>query len=63
MNALVLAVEIGADQLVLAVARRDHEDAVAIGAELRLGAIVGDPDGGAPGRCDAVDAGVVAPAL
>src|SRR3546814_4843529 len=63
MNALVLPVQVGADELALAVARGDHEHAVAGGAELRLGAVAGDPLGCSAGGRDAIDAGVFAPTL
>src|SRR3546814_7302020 len=45
MNALVLSVEVGADELALAALRGDHEHAVARRAVLRLGAVAGDPLG------------------
>src|SRR3546814_10947500 len=63
MNALVLSVEVGADELALAALRGDHEHAVARRAVLRLGAVAGDPLGLPAGGRDAIDAGVFAPAL
>jgi hypothetical protein len=43
MDALRLAVEVGADQLALVVGGDDHEHAVVRRAELGLGAVAGDP--------------------
>src|SRR3546814_12145069 len=63
MNALVLSVEGGADELALAALRGDHEHAVARRAVLRLGAVAGDPLGLPAGGRAAIDAGVFAPAL
>src|SRR3546814_17986533 len=63
MNALVLAVQIGADELALAAVRGDHEHAVARRAELRLAAVAGDPLGRPAGCRDALNPGGFAPAL
>ena len=62
VDALVLTAHVGADELALAVAGGDHEDAVAGCSELRLGAVAADPFGGAAARGDTIDARILAPA-